>query len=433
MVTRLVTIITMMLSLVVLSHSFVPRRPTAMAPMTRAGTGILTPSTNLPNSHRNVNRGRGRSHFQSSFTPLWAGVTSPSAPQPQQPQQPHSPTGINVRVLGQAALNQILLGFTIWTGGPQYQTLMEHSHISLLAIGGGLLGGLPLIAVSRQVESSELYLVSGLNLSTNMAVLRLLGSTPQPILALLLSLAISSLTGLVEETTFRGQILPALTNNVAHGNLWIGAMLSTFVFAILHTNPAALLPTFGTNNNNNNNDAFVDNLVLLMFQFINGAWFTTLYVVSGYNLVIPIVAHTLYDTYTFYKTHMVDVAGQMEYARQQRQSKNINHGINNNNNNINNSPIEQKWINAKGNEFVDQATEAFYLMDTNRDGALSIKELKIALYSYGIRLSPTQWHQVKGSVDIDGSGDVDLDEFLEFMGPTGSTTQAVRYTLFGPT
>jgi membrane protease YdiL (CAAX protease family) len=344
--------------------------------------------------------------------PLFAGVTSPPPqPQPQQPQQPPHPTGINVRVIGQAALNQILLGFTIWTGGPQYQTLMEHSHISLFAIGGGLLGGLPLIAVSRQVEQSELYLVSGLNLSTNMAVLRLLGSTPQPILALLLSLAISSLTGLVEETTFRGQILPALTNNVAHGNLWIGAMLSTFVFAILHTNPAALLPTFGTNNNN---DAFVDNLVLLMFQFINGAWFTTLYVVSGYNLVIPIVAHTLYDTYTFYKTHMVDVAGQMEYARQQRLTKNINNNNNrNNNNNINNnSPIEQKWINAKGNEFVDQATEAFYLMDTNRDGALSIKELKIALYSYGIRLSPAQWHQVKGSVDIDGSGDVDLDEFF---------------------
>lgn len=352
--------------------------------------------------------------------PLFAGVASPPEKHPQQQRQ-GQPSGINLRVIGQSALNQVLIGFTIWTGGPQYQTLMEHSHISLFAIVGGILGGLPLIAVARRVEQSESYLVSGLNLSTNMAVLRFFGSTSQPVLALFLSLAISSLTGLVEETTFRGQVLPVLTNNVGHGNLWVGATLSTFVFAILHTNPAAFLP------NNDNKEAFVDNLVLLIFQLINGTWFTVLYVLSGYNLVIPIVAHTLYDTYTFYKTHMVDVAGQMDYARQRRIQN-----INTKKINTNNSPIEEKWINAKGEDFVAEATEAFYLMDTNRDGVLSIKELKIALYSYGIRLSPPQWSQVKGSVDLDGSGDIDLDEFLEFMGPTGSTTQAVRYTLFGP-
>jgi hypothetical protein len=200
----------------------------------------------------------------------------------------------------------------------------------------------------------------------------------------------------------------------------VGAALSTFVFAILHTNPAAFFPT------NNNTESVIDNLVLLMFQLINGAWFTVLYVASGTNLVIPIVAHTLYDTYTFYKTHMVDVAGQMDYAQQQLRKSSMA------GTSRTNSPIQQKWIQSKGADFVSQAKEAFYLMDTNRDGVVSVKELKIALYSYGIRLSPAQWKQVKGSADLDGSGDIDCDEFLEFMGPTGSTTQAVRYTLFGP-
>lgn len=403
----LTRIVPMLLSWAATSHSFAP-----------LPIQTVLPTTNHHSSHTNIHR--CRSHFDCSVIPLFAGVASPPEKQPQQQRQ-GQPSGINLRVIGQSALNQVLIGFTIWTGGPQYQTLMEHSHISFFAIVGGILGGLPLIAVARRVEQSESYLVSGLNLSTNMAVLRFFGSTSQPVLALFLSLAISSLTGVVEETTFRGQVLPVLTNNVGHGNLWVGATLSTFVFAILHTNPAAFLP------NNDNKEAFVDNLVLLIFQLINGTWFTVLYVLSGYNLVIPIVAHTLYDTYTFYKTHMVDVAGQMDYARQRRIQN-----INTKKINTNNSPIEEKWINAKGEDFVAEATEAFYLMDTNRDGVLSIKELKIALYSYGIRLSPPQWSQVKGSVDLDGSGDIDLDEFLEFMGPTGSTTQAVRYTLFGP-
>jgi membrane protease YdiL (CAAX protease family) len=361
------------------------------------------------------NQGKCSGSFSVSSTPLFATPSSVQEPKPH-------PSGVNLRLIGQSAIGQILLGITIWTGGPQYQTLIQHCHFSGLAVLGGLVGSVPLIALSRQVEQSESYLVSGLNLSTNMAVLRFFGSTRQPIVALLLSLALSSLTGLVEETTFRGQILPALTNSESfgNGNLVVGAALSTFVFAILHTNPAAFFPT------NNNTESVIDNLVLLMFQLINGAWFTVLYVASGTNLVIPIVAHTLYDTYTFYKTHMVDVAGQMDYAQQQLRKSSMA------GTSRTNSPIQQKWIQSKGADFVSQAKEAFYLMDTNRDGVVSVKELKIALYSYGIRLSPAQWKQVKGSADLDGSGDIDCDEFLEFMGPTGSTTQAVRYTLFGP-
>jgi len=268
-----------------------------------------------------------------------------------------------------------------------------------------------------------------------MAILRFFGSKPQPILALFLSLTISTLTGIVEETTFRGQLFPSLTNNPiwGDGNVLIGMALSSFVLAFLHTNPKAFLPNLL---NGGDKEAFLDNLVLLIFQFINGTIFATLYVLSGYNLVVPIISHSLYDTYTLYKTHMVDVAGQMEYAQQQtvRRRRGNSTLMTNKDNNIISSPIEQKWMETKGQRFVEEVTRAFYLMDTNRDGVVSVKEMKIALYSYGIRLSSTQWNQIQTTIDIDQSNDIDLEEFLEFIGPTTGKdmTQAVRYTLFGP-
>ena len=71
-------------------------------------------------------------------------------------------------------------------------------------------------------------------------------------------------------------------------------------------------------------------------------------------------------------------------------------------------------------------------MDTNMDGELSRKELRIALYSYGIYLSRVESKKVEWAADADGSGTIDFDEYLDFIGPSGSRYKAVRYTLLGP-
>jgi Ca2+-binding EF-hand superfamily protein len=72
-------------------------------------------------------------------------------------------------------------------------------------------------------------------------------------------------------------------------------------------------------------------------------------------------------------------------------------------------------------------------LHTNRDGELSRKELRIALYSYGIDLSKIESEEIKNAADTDGSGLIAFDEYLEFIGPTGSRFKAVRNTLLGPT
>lgn len=319
---------------------------------------------------------------------------------------------LNIGLIGQNVANQAFIGSTIWTGGAGYAVLTQNAHFGQGALLLGIAGLVPLLAVSRAIETSESYALSGLNLSTNMAVLRLFGASRKPVLAFGLSAFISGITGIVEETTFRGQILPLLTNRVGDGDVLTGAFLSSLLFAFLHTNPLSFFK---------GGEGASDNLILLALQLFNGSAFAFLYISTG-NLAVPIIVHGLYDFYTFYKTHMVDVAGQMEYSKKESMLPNFS-----------NRALEEKWVTERGEDFVTGVKQSFYLMDTNQDGVLCRKELRVALFSYGINLSKFQSEKVYREADADGTGDIDLDEFLEFVGPTGSTGKAVRNTLFGPT
>jgi membrane protease YdiL (CAAX protease family) len=319
--------------------------------------------------------------------------------------------GINWLLVGQNACNQALIGSQIFTGGQGYEILMQKAQFGVFGVLLGVAGCIPLLALSRAIETSDSYVVSGLNLSTNMAVLRLFGDTPKPITTALVSAFLAVLTGVVEETTFRGQLIPVFSNNFGNGNILVGALLSTVLFAILHTNPLSFFK--------GDAESKLDNLVLFALQLVNGGAFCFMYLATG-NLAVPIIAHALYDFYTFYKTHMVDVAGQMAYAAEQSQMP------------IMSRAVEQKWTRERGPDFCQGVQESFYLMDTNRDGMLCRKELRVALYSYGINLSQLQTDKVIQKADLDESGTICLDEFVEFVGPTGNARKAVRNTLFGP-
>jgi len=321
------------------------------------------------------------------------------------------PPSINIPLILQNIANQALIGYTIWTGGVGYQVLSQQAHFDTAALALGIIGVIPLITLSRFIETSESPFVSGLNLSTNMAVLRMFGSTPKPVSAFLVSICVSFLTGIVEETIFRGQALPAFANAYGNGDIFVGAFLSTLLFAVLHTNPANFFKR---------GEAFVDNFVLLNLQIVNGGTFAALYLITG-NLAVSIITHALYDFYIFYKTHLVDVAGQMAYAEEQSLMPICS-----------TKAVENKWIMERGEDWLIELKESFYLADTNRDGGLSRKELRIALYSYGINLSKVESQIVKQVADIDVSGSIDFDEYLEYIGPTGSRSKAIRNTLLGP-
>ena len=94
-------------------------------------------------------------------------------------------------------------------------------------------------------------------------------------------------------------VLPVFARDYGNGDIFIGATLSTLLFAVLHTNPLAFF---------RGREAFIDNGILLILQIINSSAFALMYVLSG-NLAVPILAHAVYNCYIFYKTHIVNVAG----------------------------------------------------------------------------------------------------------------------------
>ena len=376
-----------------LVKGFIPVIPT----VTRSMTSVTHQSSLMKNQPF---------HRQDSFALSANIVNDDEANSPSLP-------SVNLRMIGQSLLNQAIIGSTIWTGGVGLETLMRYATVNPVAIGLGVAGLLPLLAFSRYVETSESPIVAGLNLSTEMAVLRLFGSTPQPIVTLGMSAILGGITGLVEETVFRGQLLPAAAawavgTPVTPEGVILGAFLSTLVFAALHTNPTGFFK---------GGDAFKDNAVLFGFQMVTGSIFAALYLTT-HNLAVPIVAHALYDTYTFYASHL-QVTRQMEYAKTEATMPSARY------------EVEQKWIKKRGEDFVQEARQSFYLMDTNQDGELSRKELRIALFSYGIDLTKLESVKLLQIADYDESGAIDFGEFLEFIGPSGNPRKAIKNAILG--
>jgi len=358
---------------------------------------------------------------------------------------PDPPPPLNVNAIRQVIFNQALVGYTIWSGGEGLRVLQADSSLSNIPITVvmGVVGFLPLLLLSRSVEGSESAAVANLNLSTNMFVLRIFGPVPRPIVAFIVSAIIALVTGVVEETIFRGEALPVIaswyyTNNPLNLGLLspiqidptvVGAVLSTILFAVLHVNPSGVI--FG--GNEGRGEAIQDAIVLFFFQLCTGTTFALLFLASG-NLAVPILSHALYDLYTFYATHL-EVTSQMEYVKKEIQTNDISSTLPRSASlappSAMDRSVEDRWISERGDDFVTGARQTFYLMDTNRDGVLSRRELRIALYSYGIKLTQDQSEALVNEADADGNGSIDFYEFLAFIGPEGSTTKAVKRSLLG--
>ena len=322
----------------------------------------------------------------------------------QETEQPKAGPVLNLSLFRQTLFSQIFIGWTIWTGGVGAQVLQQRAHFDTAALALAAVCVLPLIYFSRVVETSESPVVADLNLSTNMLVLRLFGDMPQPILAFAVSALLSGITGLVEETTFRGVLLPELAQS---NGLPAALALSTLIFAALHVNPIGLF--------RGGQQGLKDTATLIAYQLVTGSWFAIVYLATN-NLAVPVLTHGFFDFYVFFATHLM-VTGQMKYARERALMP------------VATGSVEAKWRQARGDDFLLMARETYYLADTNKDGVLSREELRIALYSYGIQLSAGESEVVTQAADRDASGTIDFGEFLDFVGPTGSPGKAIKSSL----
>jgi len=351
----------------------------------------------------------------------------------------------NGRYVGRLLFNQIILGSSIWIGGVGYEVLVRESDFaSISSFVYGIIGVIPLLLFSYYgVETSESPYVSNINVSTNRLVLQLLGSKKfQPIVAFLTSLALASITGLAEEVLFRGQVLPSLGSwSITQG--WTedafpaviyGTILSTIIFSALHINPTGVILSlyqqvrqqFSEDKDENDEDSlkalWVDIVVLFGFQCVTGLTFALCFIGTGGNLAVPIITHTLYDFYTFYKTHYV-VTTQMEYATALVQPP---EEVNDNTwfpsffrSTTKEEDEERRWSTLYGTNYVkDIRTAFYYYMDTNRDGVLSRKELRIALNSYyDVNLTKQESQDYFQTIIVDTNKDaIEYKDFLKYVG-----------------
>jgi len=327
---------------------------------------------------------RPAAHGFSTTSSISTSFSTPPARARLQPLQAAvEPTGpfLNTNMLRSIIINQLVVGYSIWILNGDGRQLLAATQFDPVSLGVGVVGGAAVVAVGRFIEKSPNPLFAELNLSTNMLVLRLFGPRPQPIVAGLVSLAIATLVALTEETVFRGVVTSRLAENL--GAL-PGAGIAILLFALGHINPLALGK---------------ETLLLFALQVFTGTSFTLLAFATG-GLAAPIVAHCLYDWYTFYESHLA-VTGQMEYS-----------------------------VEEGGRD--DALKREFRFIDTNRDGKISPDELRIALFSFGIKTDDATAQATFAAADTDASGDVSFEEFARFVkNGDGDASKAFKRGLLG--
>jgi len=322
------------------------------------------------------------------------------------PDSPPPAPFLNKRLFAQLIVSQLtIFGFAYFqTGGATLATLLQNSHFdSPTAIALGVAAALPLIGLNRVVEESDAEELASINLSTDLLAYSLFGKNTQPAFALFVSAVMCTITGVVEETVFRGQVMPNVFLGLAangwvtspHTGIAAAAVLSSVLFAAGHLNIGGGFRYLVS----------PEARALFTLQFFNGLTFATLFGLTG-DLTAPIVAHALYDLSALYGTHM-RVTKQLSYAEEQ--------------------------AGGRPKTPMDAARRAFYLMDRNKDGFVSPRELRIGLYSFGI-FAPTGFSdKVFKKVDRDGDGLIDAKEFEKTLqssvGPNQSAEEAATNTI----
>lgn len=67
------------------------------------------------------------------------------------------------------------------------------------------------------------------------------------------------------------------------------------------------------------------------------------------------------------------------------------------------------------NQEIAEYREAFNIFDRDGSGTITSKELAIAMRSLGQNPSEDQLEKIMQEVDVDGNGELDFEEFIEFM------------------
>jgi len=254
----------------------------------------------------------------------------------------------------------------------------DWSSISL-----GLLFGTGLALLGAIVDTLPIF--KDITRDTRMFTLRLLGRDTSPLSALITASFLSVGAGVAEEAFFRGVIFTIVNSAIGLPGAFI---ISSAAFSLGH------FPVWGANAIN---------------EFFLGGVFCYCYYVSGFNLVVPIVAHALYDLITIYTTWR-SVSSDMK----KRMSSAIQEGAPN---------LDKELSEYTTTQIENAITKAIFdVLDLDGDGTINPKELRVGfrLFGLGQPIFNTPGFSAKvdeifQSMDVNKDGKITFKEFSESL------------------
>ena len=81
------------------------------------------------------------------------------------------------------------------------------------------------------------------------------------------------------------------------------------------------------------------------------------------------------------------------------------------------TPSKKEAEAAKGlsHDQLEEIKEAFNLFDVDHSGSIDYRELKAAMKALGVKVDKSELRKMITDVDADGSGQVEIDEFITMM------------------
>lgn len=257
----------------------------------------------------------------------------------------------------------------------------EGIAFSTSAIVMGCLGSLPIFLASVLLEKSGVEFFRKIDQDTKLYVVQVFGAKRNLLSVFFWSLVLAFNAGFFEEILFRGVIQQWLLNN-------IGALpalgLSSVLFGLAHS------PVPGASS---------------FTEACYGANFGLLYMMSGGNLLVPIIAHVVYDLLTFLEVHQRATAQlevNMSDLSPEKQVEKRNVG----------NVVRQFNLSQK---FVDMSYAVFKQLDLDQNGVIDQKELQLGLRTFGKFSSNEETRQIMEQADLDRNNALSFDEWVRLL------------------
>jgi len=298
--------------------------------------------------------------------------------------------GMLVQLFG----NQLLIGGGALYANSQGLDLLQVPTLTPSAVALGCFGALPLIGLGLLVEKSDTRLGAAQTRDTQAIVLRLYGTATSPAVVGSIAGLLCLVTGICEETSFRGLVFPVLALKL---NPTLGWLASSLIFGFAHYSGGFTL----------------DVLANLLLLSVCGLWFGGLAVVSGGNLAAPIIAHTLYDFQSMFGSYLA-VSDRIGYVRKQMvKSKEWGELEEPSRSMVAVDRLREQY--KLPDDFISTARAVFYLMDSKRNGVLDSLEFRQGLAAMGRNQSRQEVEEIFEAADIDKNGTLDFTEFLSLL------------------